>query len=305
MIESRLFITEKISTAPSVFRFARIPAVSISRYFLPSRSTITSIASRVVPGISEAMTRSNPASVLTSVDFPTFGRPHHGDPRKVGVLRVRLFPDVGPGGNPRDDRLEQFGYPRAVLGGNGMDRIDGEGVELGNAFPAFLRVHLVRGEQDRLPRSRSIPAISLSRGSSPSRESTRKTTRSDSDRPQDLPADLRKEVVLPPPVMYPGVDEKEMATVVLHRLGDEVPRDPRLVERDGAALPRHPVEEGGLPDIRAPHQRHREFTRLISQMPQHGFAPRPVPFHDDEQFQVYPRPRLLLQLRGARRSRPS
>src|SRR5512145_3263723 len=35
--------------------------------------------------------------------------------------------------------------------------------------------------------------------------------------------------------------------------------------------------------------------RLISQMPQHGFAPRPIAFHDDEQLQVYPRPRLLLQ----------
>src|SRR3990170_997158 len=35
--------------------------------------------------------------------------------------------------------------------------------------------------------------------------------------------------------------------------------------------------------------------RLISQVPQHGFAPRPVPFHDDEQLQVYPKSGLLLQ----------
>src|SRR5512140_3226688 len=35
---------------------------------------------------------------------------------------------------------------------------------------------------------------------------------------------------------------------------------------------------------------------LISEMPQHRFAPRPVPLHDNEQLQVDPRPRLLLQL---------
>src|SRR5512143_4255326 len=42
--------------------------------------------------------------------------------------------------------------------------------------------------------------------------------------------------------------------------------------------------------------------RLISQVPQHRFAPRPVPFHDDEQLQVDPRPRLLLELEA--RCRP-
>ena len=188
--------------------------------------------------------------------------PHHGDPRKVGVLRVRLFPDVGPGGNPRDDRLEQFGYPRAVLGGNGMDRIDGEGVELGNAFPAFLRVHLVRGEEDRLPPLAQHPGDLLVEGEQPVAGVDQEDDQVGFvDRPQDLPADLRKEVVLlPARHVPPGVDEKEMATVVLHRLGDEVARDPRLVERDGAALPRHPVEQGGLPHVRTPHQRHRELS---------------------------------------------
>jgi hypothetical protein len=33
------------------------------------------MASRVVPGMSNAITRSSPISVLTSVDLPTFGRP--------------------------------------------------------------------------------------------------------------------------------------------------------------------------------------------------------------------------------------
>ena len=180
MIESRLFITEKISTAPSVFRFARIPAVSISRYFLPSRSTITSIASRVVPGISEAMTRSNPASVLTSVDFPTFGRP-------TTAIRGRSasFASVA---SPASARAGI----RATIASSSSDTPVPCSAETAwivsterawnwetPSLPSFAST-LFAASRTGFPRSRSIPAISLSRGSSPSRESTRKTTRSDS-----------------------------------------------------------------------------------------------------------------------------
>jgi hypothetical protein len=42
---------------------------------LPSQSSSTSIASRVVPGWSNAITRSSPSRRFTSVDLPTLGRP--------------------------------------------------------------------------------------------------------------------------------------------------------------------------------------------------------------------------------------
>ncbi len=56
--------------------FLRRPAVSIASTERPSGiSKRTSIASRVVPGISEAMTRSSPASWLMSVDLPALRLP--------------------------------------------------------------------------------------------------------------------------------------------------------------------------------------------------------------------------------------
>ena len=53
----------------------RKPAVSISSNFCPPRSKGTEIASRVVPGKSNATKRSSPSQVLIKVDLPTLGRP--------------------------------------------------------------------------------------------------------------------------------------------------------------------------------------------------------------------------------------
>jgi len=52
----------------------------------------------VVPGTSEAMTRSNPASGVDERRFPHVRPPHHGDPRKVGPVAPRRLLVVGPGG---------------------------------------------------------------------------------------------------------------------------------------------------------------------------------------------------------------
>ncbi len=49
--------------------------MSTSRNCCPSRTRIVSIASRVVPGTSETITRSCPTSAFRSDDLPTFGRP--------------------------------------------------------------------------------------------------------------------------------------------------------------------------------------------------------------------------------------
>ena len=56
-------------------RLRRIPAVSTSTNVVSSRRSTVSIASRVVPGTSETMTRSSPTSRFRSEDLPTFGRP--------------------------------------------------------------------------------------------------------------------------------------------------------------------------------------------------------------------------------------
>ena len=72
----RRAITTLIFSAISfVLPLRRIPAVSTKRSVLPSNSTTSSTASRVVPAIGDTMAREVPVSALSSVDLPTFGRP--------------------------------------------------------------------------------------------------------------------------------------------------------------------------------------------------------------------------------------
>ena len=54
---------------------ARIPAVSTSRTGTPLIATVSSIVSRVVPGVSETIARSSPSKALSSDDLPAFGGP--------------------------------------------------------------------------------------------------------------------------------------------------------------------------------------------------------------------------------------
>ena len=69
------------------------PAVSTNRIGTPSRRMSSSIASRVVPGISAMMTRFLPTRELNKLLFPTFGGPvsttrgglHRISPRRGGV----------------------------------------------------------------------------------------------------------------------------------------------------------------------------------------------------------------------------
>ena len=58
-----------------VLPLRRMPAVSMKTYSVPSRVTVSSTASRVVPAIGETMARSCPVSAFSRVDLPTFGRP--------------------------------------------------------------------------------------------------------------------------------------------------------------------------------------------------------------------------------------
>ena len=61
-----------LSTASSV---TRKPAVSIRWIGTPSRCMVARTWSRVVPGIGVTIAMSSPASLLSRLDFPTFGRP--------------------------------------------------------------------------------------------------------------------------------------------------------------------------------------------------------------------------------------
>ncbi len=67
--------TLSFSAINFVLPLRRIPAVSTKRSVLPSNSTTSSTASRVVPAIGDTMAREVPVSALSNVDLPTFGRP--------------------------------------------------------------------------------------------------------------------------------------------------------------------------------------------------------------------------------------
>ena len=54
---------------------SRIPAVSVSRRRVEPTITVSSTVSRVVPGMSVTITRSQPARAFKRLDFPTLGRP--------------------------------------------------------------------------------------------------------------------------------------------------------------------------------------------------------------------------------------
>ena len=63
------------SSSSLILFFLRSPAVSIKIYSLPLYLISVSIASLVVPAISETMTRFSPVILLIIEDFPTFGFP--------------------------------------------------------------------------------------------------------------------------------------------------------------------------------------------------------------------------------------
>jgi len=69
--------------------------VSISSNFLPPRSKGTLIASRVVPGMSNATRRSSPSQVLISVLLPTLGRP--ATARRIGLSAASASSSSGSG----------------------------------------------------------------------------------------------------------------------------------------------------------------------------------------------------------------
>ena len=68
-----------------------MPAVSMNLMGPSSVSTIVSIVSRVVPGMSWTTARSSPISRLNRVDLPTFGRPTSATENTPSLGSASLF----------------------------------------------------------------------------------------------------------------------------------------------------------------------------------------------------------------------
>ena len=125
--------------------------MSIRVYFLPSRSKSISIASRVVPGISKAITRSSPSSVLIRVDLPTLGRPTMANDAVVDDILLELFAGVD---RRRDQAaqgdLDQVDDAVAVRGGNRMRLAQAQLVEIAGGVAHAHAFGLVDRQQHAL-----------------------------------------------------------------------------------------------------------------------------------------------------------
>src|SRR6266545_1635386 len=74
------------------WRLRRSPAVSMRTKERSPRWKIVSIASLVVPGVSETITRSWPRIAFSRLDFPTFGRPRIATPIASSLTASRPVP---------------------------------------------------------------------------------------------------------------------------------------------------------------------------------------------------------------------
>ena len=113
-------------------------------YSVPSRMTVSSTASRVVPAMGETMARSCPVSAFSSVDLPTLGRPMMAT-LMAGASSARRL--VGIPGEAGGHVVEQRVDADAVLGGNGKDVGDAERVELVRQVLCAPGIGLVDGQR--------------------------------------------------------------------------------------------------------------------------------------------------------------
>ena len=125
----------------------RKPAVSMSRYLRPSRSSSTAIESRVVPGTSEAIIRSSPRMRFTSVDLPTFGRPTNAMRTRSGSLsRISASPSSG---NAASTRASSASMPCLCADEAGSASLDAVAREFAERRLRVDAVGLVDDEEGR------------------------------------------------------------------------------------------------------------------------------------------------------------
>ena len=226
-----------------------MPAVSTNFQVIPPSSISSSTGSRVVPAISLTTTRSSFATLFSSEDLPTFGRPiramRRGPPTAV--------PKVCAGASGRASRtassMSPVPRPCSEETGCGSPRPrDHRAVGVGLAARA---VDLVGAEHDGL----AGPAQQLDDGLVGVGGADRGVHDEDDrvgglDRVLGLGGDggVDAEDVLLPAA---GVDDLEAAACPLGLVGDAVAGDAGLVLDDGLAAADDAVHQGRLADIRA------------------------------------------------------
>ena len=174
-IACSVFTIEKRSTSAPPLPRLRSPAVSTSVYCLPARRNGTSIGSRVVPGVPNAITRSSPTSALTSVDLPTFGLP---------TIATRGCPSSRSAAAGSSSGKSASTASRSSLTPSPCAAEIGAGTPMASSWNSATALSAARpsllltASQTRRPSLRRRAAIARSPGARPARASVTKITAS-------------------------------------------------------------------------------------------------------------------------------
>src|SRR5262245_22962461 len=230
----------------------RSPAVSTSRKRWPSCSTLTSTASRVVPGTSDTTTRSSPTRRFTSELLPTLGRPTTAirtPSPAAGAARLGL-------GQQRGDLLQRVPGASSVLRRDRARALEAEPVELGQPRRMLGPIDLVHHQGHRLVRAAERAGQFLVLGQQPGLAVHHEEDRVGAgDRGARLQLDLRSRSPRRVGIRPRRVPHQQAPAVCLDLLRDPVAGDARLVEREGPAAAGEAIEQGRLPDVRASNDR--------------------------------------------------
>jgi hypothetical protein len=217
-----------------------------------------------VPGISLTSIRSSRSKRLTSEDLPAFGRPTIATATSLGfVADSAPLPD----GNARTNRVEQVSYAVTMFGSDLEYRIESELIHLQRPIACATVVDLVDRKQRRFPRlPYRLGDLAIASGQPFS---------SIHHQHKEIGVSYRAPATFEHQFMqrvFAGTEHSsricqlESGAFPLDRLRQHVPRCSRNGRDNGATRPRHAVEEGRFPNVRAADQHDRR------QRPGHVFA---------------------------------
>ena len=230
-------------------RLRRRPAVSISWNVRPSRSITVSIASRVVPGTSETIVRSDADELVVERRLADVRAAEDRDADRVLADRLprRLAREQV------DDLVEQVAGVRAVQRRERERLAEAEPVELERERLLRRVVDLVREHEHGFFASRRICASSSSPGVTPARASTTKRTRSASSIAARACSAICRVIGLGSAMSTPpvSISRKLLAVPLADELLAVARRALRLVH-DGCAGRGQPVDSVDLPTFGKP-----------------------------------------------------